>query len=400
MNEQANERVLALLDPVFPCAARAVYLRVLLGRGDESPIEKTAATDVVEAWRCWRRLEPSLVDALKAERTDALAATLPFLDDVVTRHGLSLDGDERVRVRTASLRESLRADAYAAVLGPLLERMNASGVEHLVLGGRPLAELLHGNASLHHSGAIDLLVKPRDLEAALHEMRSAGMHDAGRAGDAPWSRWRWLDASGLAVTLATTTLAHPVYRIDEDAVWEQAVAVRSVGRTVAVPALHHQLALLAVRGAWTGASRSLLWLLDAATVLHLGDRLDEGELVESALRGHHALPLLAVLRWLQQTIGVRLEPGIAQGLARAMGEAAAEDEELAFAVAASACDYRSARLVRAALVAGRPTLPLRFGLCPSRSTLEWETGSGLRGSLRGARAARLARACTPARQVP
>lgn len=381
-----NPDRLELLGPVFPTPARSAYLRVLLGRGDGSDAEAVA-----DAWRRWRNAEPSLVHALKAERGDALAATLPFLDEARKRGGFDLDAGELTRVRTARLREGLRAEAYAGVLGPLLDAMHDGGVDPLVLGGRPLAELLHGEASLHHSGAIDLLVRPSDLGSALAVLRGAGFRDAGRVGNAAWSRHRWFDGSGLPITIATRVLPHPLYRLEEDDVWASAVEATTAGRRVRLPSLHHQLALLALRGAWTGSTRSLLWLFDAATLLRLGDRLDGRALVESARRGRFSLPLLAVLRWLGNTLDVLVAPGIDAGLARSARDAGNEDEEAAFAVAAAACGYRLSLLGSAALRAGRPLLPLRFGLLPSRDTLEWETGAEVPRTLVAVRAVRLAR---------
>ena len=145
-----NLRTLELLGPVFPTPARSAYLRVLLGRGDGSDSEA-----VTDAWRRWRRAEPSLVHTLKAERTDALAATLPFLDESLKLGNLHLDAGELTRVRTARLREGLRAEAYAGVLGALLDAMHGGGVDPLVLGGRPLAELLHGDAPVLAVGELD-----------------------------------------------------------------------------------------------------------------------------------------------------------------------------------------------------------------------------------------------------
>ena len=388
-----NPRSLELLGPVFPTPARSAYLRVLLARGDGSD-----AGVVADAWRRWREAEPSLVHALKAERTDALAATLPFLDEALKRGNFQLDAGELTRVRTARLREGLRAEAYAGVLGPLLDAMHGGGVDPLVLGGRPLAELLHGDASLHHSGAIDLLVRHADLGAALAALRGAGFRVAGRAGNADWSRHRWFDGSGLPITLATRALPHPLYHLEEDDVWACAVEATTAGRRVRLPALHHQLALLALRGAWTGSTRSLLWLFDAATLLRLGDGLDGRLLVEAARRGRFSLPLLAVLRWLRDRLDVALKPEIDEGLSLAVRGAGIEDEEAAFAVAAAACGYRLPLLLRAAARAGRPLLPLRFGLAPSRTTLEWESGSHVPRTLAAVRAVRLAKVFTRRRR--
>ncbi len=388
-----NPHTLELLGPVFPSPSRVAYLRVLLGRGDGSDAEAVA-----DAWRRWREAEPSLVDALKAERSDALAATLPFLDEALKRGKFTLDAAELTRVHTARLREGLRAEAYAGVLGPLLDALDGRGVDALVLGGRPLAELLHGDASLHHSGAIDLLLRPADLDAALAVMRGAGFRDAGKAGNAPWSRHRWVDGSGLPITLATRVLPHPLYRLEEDDVWASAVEATTAGRRVRLPALHHQLALLALRGAWTGATRSLLWLFDAATLLRLGDRLDARVLVEAARRGRHALPLLAVLRWLSATFDIDLPVGIDEGLTLAARGAGLEDEEAAFALAAVACGNRLPPLLRAAVRAGRPLLPLRFGFVPSRATLEWESGAEVDDSLAMPRAVRFAKVFTRRRR--
>jgi len=381
-----NPRRLELLGPVFPTPARSAYLRVLLGRRDGSD-----ADAVADAWRRWREAEPSLVRALKGERSDALAATLPLLDEALKLGNFHLDAGELTRVRTARLREGLRAEAYAGVLGSLLDAMHGCGVDPLVLGGRPLAELLHGDASLHHSGAIDLLVRPADWATALAVLRGAGLREVGKAGNAPWAKHRWFDGSGLPITLATRALSHPLYRLEEDDVWASAVQATTSGRRVRLPALHYQLALLALRGAWTGTTRSLLWPFDAATLVRLGDRLDGRALVEAARRGRFSLPLLAVLRWMQGTLDVVLPPEIDAGLTLAVRGAGIEDEEAAFAVAAAACGYRLPLLGRAAVRAGRLLLPLRFGLVPSRTTLEWETGGEAQGPLVVLRAVRLAK---------
>ena len=351
----------ALLAPALPGAVRTLFLRALL-----------APQEAAAAWRQWRSHHPSLLDVLGQERTDALAALLPLLHRAAEKSGLELAQSEATRLRTAVLREQLRARAYADVFVRALDALEAASIHAVVLGGRPLAEQLYEDPALHHTGPIDLLVQERELETAAAALVAAGFQDLGGTGGAPWMRRRLQDRSALVATLGTTVLAHPYYAIDAGQLRAACALADVAGRRVLVPAPHHQLAAMCARGIWTGARRSMLWLVDAALLVRTAG-VDDAALRACLRSGHLMLPAGAVLSYLHHDLGVTVPAGL---LAACVADAVTDlDRQLALAAAAAASDTALFELVSAAARSGSVGALVRWALHPDPIVAQWETGS-------------------------
>ncbi|HYC00510.1 MAG TPA: nucleotidyltransferase family protein [Candidatus Limnocylindrales bacterium] len=351
----------ALLAPSLPAADRTLLLRALL-------LERDGAR---RAWQQWRARHPSLLDVLRRERTDAVAALLPLLQRQAERHDLELSPAEATRLRTASLREELRARLYAEVFGRMSDGLEQAGVAFLVLGGRPLAERLYERPELHHTGPAEIVIGESDAAAAAAALVAAGFRDHGRAGEAAWMRRRFEDNSGLVVAVGHTVLPHPHYHLAAPHVWKDAIVMSAAQRRVRTPALHDQLAACCVRGAWTGSRRSLLWMIDAALLARC-EALRWPVLEQRLQQGHLSLPLAVVLGYLRATLEAPVPQEVVDRASRM--QVSRLDLQVALAAAAAATDTSLAQLLAALRRSRRWGVGVRWAVRPDATVREWESG--------------------------
>src|SRR4051794_27076702 len=126
-------------------------------------------------------------------------------------------------------------DTFAEVRAAL----EADGIGALMLKGLYLAQRLHGGIDRRPQFDVDVLVRRRDLRRAVRVL--------GRRGFAPQAydlHSRTVLRGDLKIDLHGALRWAPAYRLDEDALWEQARAVVIADRTVPVLSDEHTLLLL------------------------------------------------------------------------------------------------------------------------------------------------------------
>lgn len=111
---------------------------------------------------------PALVRAAEEE------GLAPLLHRHVVAAGLELAPEPRATLRGLVLRHANMARLRGLVVPEVLRELERGGIASMLLKGAAAAEVLYGDRALRPMRDVDLLVGPRDVEAALAAARRAG----------------------------------------------------------------------------------------------------------------------------------------------------------------------------------------------------------------------------------
>lgn len=238
-------------------------------------------------------------------------------------------------LRTLSLGIAIRNNHLWRQLSQVIERLEGAAVQVVVLKGLVLSHQIWGDIETRASCDLDLLVRPEDIERALHCVHELGFAPVGEAA-AGWLPEQlrieqeihlWKEAAQTEVDLHWR-LHRPNYRMSPrtEELWERAGAVEINGQRFDTLGLSDNLMFLAMHAAkhdWSAAR----WLVDIAELLR-GNEVDWDGLGRrcrewSTVRLWHAT-LQICTEWLQLPLPAAVEaevladPG-AQRLAAEVG---------------------------------------------------------------------------------
>src|SRR5438105_886512 len=151
------------LEALLPTPGQTLLLRACLQRG---PLGHAA-------WRAWSSAEGGLAVALAGD-ADPLKGLLPLLYWQLQRNSGQLGPADATVLRSAHLREELRARAYHQACHDLLGALNNAPTAVIVLKGAALAALAYPEPHLRHSRDLDLLVREVDLARAAEALARRG----------------------------------------------------------------------------------------------------------------------------------------------------------------------------------------------------------------------------------
>ena len=190
-------------------------------------------------------------------------------------------GDFQVRLQATGLRVTGNHLRLLAEAAETLRVLEGAGVHSLVLKGPALVERYYEDPGLRSYGDIDVIVRPRDFEAALAALEAAGHRLADR-------NWEFLveDLRGqvhLTTPPGSTVELHwhlvngsrqrRTLRMSPDEMWDAVVPGSLGGAACLTLPAEEELAHLALHAAMHGCNR-LVWLLDIAKVTRAAGPLD------------------------------------------------------------------------------------------------------------------------------
>lgn len=242
----------------------------------------------------------------------------PLLYAALCRNDLDACPELLTRCRMASMREELRARAFARVTATVFATLDRAGIQFVVLKGAALAEPVYGNPVLRHSHDLELLVPAADVHRAAGALREAGCNgfEPLRAG----GKLRVFHDSGLPVVLRTRLFEPELYGGDWEWCRRRTMTVSVAGRKVNVLqpalALHH----VCVHAAYGHGRSSLQWVTDAVLLVRGG--MDEGsdlwldwaEVLASMERSQSGLPLSTVLSYLARELAVAVPANVTEAV--------------------------------------------------------------------------------------
>lgn len=320
----------------------------------------------------WRRFSSSVDDLPALFRTDTggRKRLSPLLLDSIRANRLPADPGLLTILRTAWLREELRAEAYHGIADEVYDALSGAGVPFLVLKGAALAWTAYPEPCLRHAHDIDLL-----LPAARVPEAASLLAGRGWTGEqpAPGGQGTVLHhQSGLPVRLLHRSYRAAFYRSSFAALHERSRTVPLGGSpSVAVPSPADQLAHALGHASYCPGRSTLVWAADAWMIVHRTPDLDWDAFVEAVGDARLDLPMAVVMRYLVDVLELPLPAGVMAELERRASGVGPLGRDVALYGA------RQTRGAHAALTSrlrpgwsDRLTL-LRWQLFPSRAYLAW-----------------------------
>ncbi len=294
------------LSALLPDGGDTLLLRAILWTGP-------AARD---AWTSFERDAGDLRELFRADhgRRKRLG---PLVAAALRRNEIAADPKVLTVLRTASLREELRADLYQDILAESLVALADAGVNTLVLRGAAFGRILYEEPAHRHSHDIDLLCRSRDLEAAAVALERTGLRRiAGPEGEVRLEHRR-----ALPINLHTSLLESPGREPDFDELWSRSTEAPLTGVALQTLSPADHLFHVLTSGIVSRSRSDLQWACDAWRLIERFPGLAWEVFLGLAERGAHPVLRWAVLEYLAEALGAAI-PAEVQGRVRGFAQAA------------------------------------------------------------------------------
>jgi hypothetical protein len=284
-------------------------------------------------------------------------------------------------LRTALVREQLRARAARAIYAEALTVLQTAGVTPVVLRGVAASETVYPDPGLRHSHDLDLFVPAGQAAEASRTLIDAGFAP-GPSLPGGGSR-ELVHRAGMPVMLHAELFAVPRYRRQPEPLETRVTALSCVGAPAWALEPTARLLHLLIHAAGAASRASLLWACDAWLTIRAHPEIDWQHLAGEAMRRGAALPVELLLRYLAAALDAPVPEPVLAAFATEAARATAVDREVALWGAWAGPDARLGRALRGARTARERAALLRWRVLPRPSALALagRAESG-RGSLR------------------
>lgn len=270
-------------------------------------------------------------------------------------------------LRTALVREQLRARAARAIYAEALNALGRAGVAPVVLRGVAASETVYPDPGLRHCHDLDLLV-PGDRRAeAGQALTAAGFRatpDLATAGTR-----RFAHGSGMPVTVHTELFAAPRYRREPEPLLGHLRSATCAGAPAQALDPAGQVLHLLIHAAEAYSRATLLWACDVWLTIRAHPDLDWARVAGEAARRGAALPVTLLLGYLAKALRAPVPEPTLAGLADAATQATSLDVEVALWGAWAVPDARLDRALGSAAGPGERATLLRWRLAPRPAAL-------------------------------
>jgi hypothetical protein len=306
------------LGAVLPDRRQTLLLRACL-RGGE---------DAAAAWAAWRAGGGDLRSALGADRGPKHLAAL--LHQGLRSAGVEADRNTLTVLRTAAVREELRAATLDRIAADALTALREAGTEVLVARGAALAAGAYPGPGLRHCHDLDLLVDPRLRDRAAGAVVAAGVVSAERRDS---HTTVLTHQTGVELRLHSRLFPIPWYDDELAGVLRRGVPVTVGGVAARMPGPADMLLHVCVHAVCCARPWQLSWAPDAWFTLRRWPELDWGQLLATARITRVQLPLQVTLSWLARELGAPVPQAVLGELAADGARASAGDRDVALALA-------------------------------------------------------------------
>jgi hypothetical protein len=259
-----------------------------------------------EAWSRFLTAVPRPDELFRAD-TGRRKRLAPLLLQGLKRAGVELPPYLATVLRTATMREGLRAQAYYRIAGELTEALAKAGIPHMMMGGGALGLSEYDDPALRHSHELDLLVGPRGRALAVEALEQRGLRRRPEDRHRLWTTLR--HRTGMPVRLKTRLFGLPVYRTDWGEVWARARTIQLRGRDVVIPGRVDALLRTATDAAYRPGSTSLHWATDLVRLSAGLDAAQWADVAASGRRSGTALPTTILLAYARDVLGASVPDG-------------------------------------------------------------------------------------------
>ena len=322
------------------------------------------------AWQTFVREAGDLRELFRADHGSRKRLG-PFLAAALRDNGTKADPALLTVLRTAHLREELRAEIYAGILADVLETLRTSAIPAVTLTGAAFGFALYPAPALRHSHDIDLLVREADIPRAAAALVARGFK---RTGPAQLEHRR-----ALPVNLHTSLLpiADPRLAFEPVSLGSQGAVI--AGQEVRMPALGESLFQVLGLAAINPSYRNLQWACDASLLIRRLEARDWELLLARVSESGLALWCWLRLEFLADALGAAVPDGVRTAMADAAANATALERDRAlYAARAASGDGGFGQVRRGSSVPARARL-LRWLLFPSPSYMRADVATPGRG---------------------
>jgi hypothetical protein len=279
-----------------------------------------------QAGEAWLQQKQELGDILKEEGIKGL---FPLLFSAFQRNGVAVDTAFLTILRTASLREELRAKTYRRICREVLSTFATAGIPLIILKGAVLADTVYANPALRHSHDIDILLAEPDPSHAIRLLSSLRFIPLRPPVDPERQDLQFVHESGLPLVLHRQPFCLPLYNATTADLWTR--SQRQIIADIPASILSPPDQLLHVCGHATSCTsrESFRWVCDAWLLITRYPNLDWDTLLDSAQRSHLALLLSVTLRYLADELQAPIPSAFLDRLYLAASRASTIEREIA-----------------------------------------------------------------------
>lgn len=272
---------------VWPEPAQEMLLRAALARGDEA----------AAAWRRWaHEVDPDAVDPASAQ-------ILPLVYRNLVDQGIEDDRLAALKPRYAVT--WARNQRNFRVLGDILRRLGAAGMETLIFKGAALIPLYYRDAGVRGMGDVDVLIRPERFQDALRVLGDAGWESLSWRPDLFETRFQHAlalyDGAGNSVDLHCHLLMACCEPGADLPFWEASRSLEVEGVQTRTLCTTDHLLQACVHGLNWVQVPPIRWVADAITVLRVAPDEVDWDRVDRLVRERDmALPVSAALDYLRR----------------------------------------------------------------------------------------------------
>lgn len=256
------------------------------------------------AARAWLDFVSAVQDPktyFEADET-GLKGMLPFIGASLAGNAIDAGKAFQTYARVALVREELRSRIYGEILGTVLSALEAAQISAVLVKGGALSATVYPQPSTRHNHAIDLLVDATQMDAASVLLSKVQFY-RGLAGSGAAFHRDFRHSTGLALGLHSKLLFLPHFEVPLDQVRAQIRTICIGSSPISVMSPEDSLMHVCGHATYSRSRANLRWACDVFYLLQRNPDLNWSQVIDTAVRSRLALPVLVLLRWVQDVLG-------------------------------------------------------------------------------------------------
>lgn len=322
------------------------------------------------AWSDFKRIHADLSELFRTDRGE-LRRLSPLLARNLKSNGADVDSRLWTVLRTALMREDLRARIYQQVLGQVVTVLDSCEIPYAVIRGAAIGALVYPEVAARHSHDIDVLIRDGDIERARIALVSAGFaNEAERQNEAGQAEVHSVvHETSLPVRLHSSLFEFTGYALSTAGLLSTRENANLQGVTAPVLSVELMLLQTLVHASYSPTRYTLQWVPDAAKLA--ARVLNWEQFIDHATTAKTSLVVYAMLSYVADEIENVVPSNVRDRLRKAASRVPSFDRDLALYGA-----RMSARRGVAALFDATPSvidrvLVAKWLALPSTEYLRW-----------------------------
>ena len=313
-----NTALQSALRAAHPAADERLLLRALILSDERG----------AKAWTDFKRVHADLGELFRTDRGE-LRRLSPLLARNLKANNADVDARMWTVLRTATMRESLRAKIYQQVLGEVVDVLRQNDLQFAVFRGAAVGALVYGEVAARHSHDIDLLMRPADIKPAIALLVRAGLAlEPDRPAEAGQRHVQSVThRTSLPVRIHTSLFEFTGYDLPTGTLLSAAAAKNLEG--VSAPVLEVEVMLLhaLVHASYSPTRYTLQWVPDTARLA--AHPLNWSRFVELAAAANVSLSTHVMLSFIADEIDSIVPDTVREELRAAASNATTFERDLA-----------------------------------------------------------------------